>query len=146
MKRKFDKVGDALAAAENDGYGIVYPGEEDYQLQKPKLVKKGTGYGVQFKAVAPSYHIVKIDVSGSVNPIIGTEQQGEEFISDTLNDYDDGESIWETNIFGKSLRTLMGEDFASKSKAMPIDLQKKLRRTVSRIVNDGKGNLICILF
>ena len=146
VKRKFDKVGEALEAAEESGYGIVYPGEEDYELQKPKLVKKSTGYGVQFKATAPSYHIVKIDVSGSVNPIIGTEQQGEEFVADTLKNYDEGEKVWETNIFGKSLRTLMGEDFSGKSDAMPIELQKKIRRTVSRIVNDGKGNLICILF
>lgn len=145
-KRAYDKVKDALAEAEANGYGIVYPSEGEYELEKPKLVKKGAGYGVQFRASAPSYHIVKINVNGSVNPIIGTQQQGEEFVADTLKSYDEGEAVWETNIFGKSLRALMGEELAGKSGAMPTELRKKMRRTVSRIVNDGKGNLICILF
>ncbi len=88
---------------------------------------------------------MKIDVNGLVNPIIGTEQQGEEFVAETLKGYDEG-NVWETNIFGKSLRALMSEELAVKNKAVPPELRKKLRRTVSRIVNDGKGNLICILF
>ena len=145
-KREYDKVKDALQKAEEEGYGVVYPNETDYVLEKPKLVKKGMGYGVQFKATAPSYHIVKIDVSGSVNPIIGTEQQGEEFVAETLKRYEEGDGVWETNIFGKDLRVLMGESLAYKNGAMPVELQKKLRRAISRIVNDGKGNLICILF
>ena len=146
MKREYDKVKDALSEAEKNGYGIVFPSEGEYQLEKPKLVKKGSSYGVQFRANAPSYHIVKIDVTGSVNPIIGTQQQGEEFVQETLKSYDEGEGVWETNIFGKSLRALMSEELAGKSGNMPVELRKKLRRTTSRIVNDGKGNLICILF
>ncbi len=144
-KRAYDKVKEALADAEESGYGVVLPSEAEYELEKPKLVKKGAGYGVTFKAKAPSYHIVKVDVTGSVNPIIGTEQQGEEFVSETLKSYEEGD-VWETNIFGKSLRTLMGEELAVKNGGVPTELRKKLRRTVSRIVNDGKGNLICILF
>ena len=144
-KRAYDKVKDALAEAAEGGYGIVFPTEGDYELQKPKLVKKGGGYAVDFRAKAPSYHVVKIDVTGSVNPIIGTEQQGEEFVQETLRSYEEGD-VWETNIFGKSLRALMSEELAAKNKAVPPELRKKLRRTVSRIVNDGKGNLICILF
>lgn len=144
-KRAYGKVKNALAEAAESGYGIVFPTEDDYELQKPKLVKKGGGYAVDFKANAASYHIVKIDVTGSVDPIIGTEQQGEEFMQETLKSYEEGE-VWETNIFGKSLRALMSEELASKNKAVPAELRKKLRRTMSRIVNDGKGNLICILF
>lgn len=146
MKREYDKVKGALSEAEKNGYGIVYPNEGEYELEKPKLVKKGSSYGVQFRANAPSYHIVKIDVTGSVNPIIGTQQQGEEFVQETLRSYDEGEGVWETNIFGKSLRSLMSEELAGKSGNMPVELRKKLRRATSRIVNDGKGNLICILF
>ncbi len=144
-KRAYDKVKDAFAEAEEKGYGVVFPNEGDYELEKPKLVKKGAGYAVEFKANAPSYHIVKIDVNGSVNPIIGTEQQGKEFVEETLKSYDEGD-VWETNIFGKSLRALMSEELAGKNGGVPMELRKKLRRTVSRIVNDGKGNLICILF
>ena len=147
MRRNYEKVEKALAEADENGYGIVYPNESEYTLEKPQLVKKGAGYGVQFKANATSYHIMKIDVSGSVIPIIGTKEQSEEFVSDTLKTYEEGEdTVWETNIFGKSLRTLVGDEFSGKSNTMPIELRKKMRRAVTRIVNEGKGNVICILF
>ncbi len=145
-KRAYDKVKTALSEAENGGYGIVYPREEDYKLERPQLVKKGAGYGVRFKAKAPSYHIVKVNVFGEVNPIIGTKQQGEDFVEDTLKSYEAGDEVWETNIFGKTLRSLMGDELSGKSNSMPVELRRKMRRTVSKIVNDGKNNVICIVF
>lgn len=146
-KNTFEKVKEALDEAEETGYGIVRPSEEEYTLQKPCLVKKSAGYGVQFKANATSYHIVKIEVGGEVSPIIGTKQQGEDFVEETLRVYEEGqEKVWETNIFGKSLRSLVSDELAGKAEGMPIELRKKLRRAATRIVNDGKGNLICFVF
>jgi len=140
-------VQEALKEAEKNGYGIVYPNEEEYALEKPQLVKKSAGYGVRFKATATSYHIVKVEVGGEVSPIIGTKQQGEEFVDGILHTYEEGqEKVWETNIFGKSLRSLVGDEFAGKADGMPVELRKKVRRAVTRIVNDGKGNLICFVF
>ena len=147
VKREYGKVKDAFKEAEENGYGIVCPEEGEYALAKPRLVKKGSGYGVEFKANAASYHIVKIDVTGNISPIIGTKQQGEEFVEDTLRVYDEGqEQVWETNIFGKSLRALVGDELSGKSNAMSVELRRKMRRTISRIVNDGKGNMICFVF
>ena len=147
VKRDFDKVKDALQDAEDKGYGIVYPSEEEYALEEPKLVKKGAGYGVEFKAKASGYHIIKVDVTGKVSPIIGTKQQGEDFLDETLKTYAEGqEKVWETNIFGKSLRALVGDELAQKSGAMPLELRRKVRRVVTRAVNEGKSNVVCILF
>ncbi len=147
VKKDFDKVKDALHDAEEYGYGIVYPSEAEYALEKPELVKKGAGYGVQFKAKASGYHIVKVNVTGCISPIIGTKQQSEDFVADTLSAYEEGqEQVWETNIFGKSLRALVGDELAGKSNAMPVELRKKMRRTITRIVNEGKNNVFCILF
>ncbi|MBQ8284491.1 MAG: stage IV sporulation protein A [Clostridia bacterium] len=147
MKKEYDKVKDAFAEAEKNGYGIVYPTADEYALEKPQLVKKGSDYGVQFKANATSYHIVKVDISGSVNPIIGTKQQSEEFVDETLRTYEDGtDAVWETNIFGKSLRALVGDELANKTNSMPLELRRKMRRATTRIVNEGKGNVLCILF
>ena len=146
-KHTLEGVQEALRSAEENGYGIVYPSEGDYALEKPQLIKKNAGYGVRFKANAVSYHIVKVEVGGEISPIIGTKQQGEEFVADTLRVYEEGEEkVWATNIFGKSLRALIGDEFAGKADGMPIELRKKLRRAVTRIVNDGKGNLICLVF
>ena len=145
VKRAYDKVKDALEAAQEHGYGIVYPSEADYTLEKPQLVKKSAGYGVQFKAAATGYHIVKVEVTGEVSPIIGTKQQSEDFLADTVHAYEEG-NAWETNIFGKSLRALVSDELSGKSNAMPIELRRKMRRTITRIVNDGKNNVFCILF
>ena len=80
-------------------------------------------------------------------PIIGTKTQGEDFVADTLQAYDEGqEKVWETNIFGKSLRSLVADELSKKADGMPVELRKKMRRAATRIVNDGKGNLICIVF
>ena len=147
IKRSYDKVKDALAEADKNGYGIVYPTQEDYRLEEPQLIKKSAGYGVQFKANASSYHIVKVDIAGSVSPIIGTKQQGEEFVDESKRSYgEDGDAVWETNIFGKSLRALVGDELASKNNAMPVDLRRKMRRVMTRIVNEGKNNIFCLLF
>lgn len=146
VKKKYDKVKEALETAELDGYGVVPPTQEEYSLEQPTLIKKGSGYGVQFKAKASGYHIVKVDVTGEVSPIIGTKQQGEDFVADTLKAYEEGqEKVWETNIFGKSLRELVKEEMSGKSTGMSPELRKKMRRTITRIVNDGKNTVICIL-
>ena len=146
-KESFEKIKDALAEAEAGGYGIVYPASADYELEKPQLVKKNAGYGAQFKARATSYHIVKVEMGGTVCPIIGTKEQGEDFVGQTLALYEkeDGQ-VWETNIFGKSLRSLVEAELAGKNNALPSELRKKLRRVIGRIVNEGKTNLFCFLF
>ena len=146
-KRDHDKIKGAFEEAEKNGYGIVYPTEAEYQLEKPELIKKNAGYGVRFKANATGYHVIKVDVTGSVNPIIGTKQQSEEFIGETLAAYEAGaDEVWETNIFGKSLRALVADELSGKSNSMPVELRRKVRRIASRIVNEGKTNLLCLLF
>ena len=146
VKKGYERVQEAFEKAEKDGYGVVYPSECDYELEKPQLQKKGSSYGVQFKANAASYHVMKVNVTGTVNPIIGSKQQGEEFIEETLKAYDEGKGqVWETNIFGKSLRSLVHDELSGKNNAMPPELRKKMRRVITRIVNEGKSTVICIL-
>ncbi|MBQ7924277.1 MAG: stage IV sporulation protein A [Clostridia bacterium] len=144
-KELFDKVSVALTEAEESGYGIVSPTSADYALQKPELVKKSAGYGMYFGASATSYHIVKVDIKGAVSPIIGTKEQGEDFAAETLKAYEDGD-VWETNIFGKSLRSLVEGELSGKTNAIPAELRKKVRRVMTRVVNEGKSNLFCLLF
>ena len=145
-KRSYDRIREAFEEAEANGYGTVAPGEEDMSLEAPKLIRKGSGYGVNFRATAPSYHIVKVEVTGEVNPIIGTQQQGEDFVREILADYEEyPEKVWATNIFGKTLRELVSEALEEKAGAMSPDLRKKMRRTITRIVNEGRGGVICIL-
>ena len=145
-KKNYDKIKTAFESAEEYGYGTVAPSFEDVRLERPKIIKKGSGYGVNFKAAAPSYHIIKIDLTGEVNPIIGTQAQGEEFLKQTLSDYsEDTDKVWNTNIFGKTLKDLVSDGLSKKSEAVSPEIRKKMRRTITRIVNEGKGGVICIL-
>lgn len=145
-KRAFDCIKDAFTKAQTDGYGMVAPDFSALEMARPKLIKKGAGYGVQFKAAAPSYHIVKVDVGASVCPIVGDQKQGQEFISATLEKYDAGSGeVWDTNIFGKTLRELIETGLCEKGVNMPVEVRGKMRRTITRIVNENRGGVICIL-
>ena len=57
------------------GYGIATPSIEDMKLDKPEIIKQGPRYGVKLKAVAPSIHMIKVDVESTFEPIIGSEIQ-----------------------------------------------------------------------
>ena len=145
-KRSYEKVKDALETAEKTGYGVVEPLESELSLDEPKLIKKSAGYGVRFKANAPGYHIVKVNVTGEVSPIIGTKQQGEEFVGTAVENYNsEGGEVWQTNIFGKSLKELVMDELSGKMNATSPEVRRKMRRTITRIVNEGKGGVICIL-
>ena len=145
-KRKYEKIKTALQVAESDGYGVVLPTMEEMNLEEPVLVKQGGRYGVKLRASAPSLHIMKVDVSSEVSPIVGTEKQGEDLVNYLMGEFKDNPNgIWQTNLFGKSLHDLMNEGLSSKLNAMPKEAQGKMRKTLTRIVNENKGGIICIL-
>lgn len=145
-KREYDKLSAALQEVRETGYGVVTPSLDEMTLEEPEIVKQGSRFGVRLKASAPSLHIMQVDIEAEVSPIVGTEQQSEEMVKSLLSEFEtDPQGIWETNMFGKSLHMLVNEGLNNKLTAMPPDAQKKMRRTLSRIVNEGKGGVICIL-
>lgn len=145
-KREYDKVRDALASVKATGYGVVHPHPEDLILEEPEPVRQGLMYGVKLRAQAPSYHFIRADINAEVTPIIGTAKQGEELVQYLLQQLeDDPQKLWEFDIFGKSLQELVQEGIKSKLYRMPDDAQMKLQETLSRIINEGSGGLICII-
>lgn len=145
-KKEYDKISVALKQVEECGYGVVTPTLEEMTLEEPQIVKQGTRFGVRLKASAPSLHIMRVDIKTEVSPVVGTEQQSEDLVKYLLSEFEnDPKGIWETNMFGKSLHMLVNEGLNNKLSAMPDDTQKKMRKTLSRIINEGKGGVICIL-
>lgn len=141
-KKQYDVMKGALDDVAATGYGVVTPSFEEMTLLDPEIVKAGARYGVRLRANAPSLHIMRVDVTTEVNPMVGSEQQSQYLLSEFQNN---PKGIWQTDIFGKSLASLAKEGLNSKLGSMPPDAQEKLRKTVGRIVNEGKGSLICIL-
>ena len=145
-KTKYDKIAYALEEVDRKGYGIVTPSIDELILDEPEMVKQGSRFGVKLKATAPSLHIIKANIETEVSPIVGSEKQSEELVNYLLSEFEnDPKKIWESNIFGKSLHSLVNEGLQTKLSKMPEDAQMKLQETLERIVNEGSGGLICII-
>ncbi len=145
-KRVYEKVGQAFADAKEFGYGIVPPEAGEMNLAEPKVVRKSGRVGVDLCADAPSYHIIRVDVHGQVRPALGNEEQSEAFAKKLAEGMEtEPERAWNTSMFGKTLKEMLGEELSVKNRSMAETVQKKMRRTVTRIVNEGKGGVICIL-
>ena len=145
-QKKYNKISAALAEVDAKGYGIVTPSIDDLILAEPEMVKQGSRFGVKLKATAPSLHIIKANIETEVSPIVGSEKQSEELVNYLLSEFEnDPKKIWESNIFGKSLHSLVNEGLQTKLSKMPEEAQMKLQETLERIVNEGSGGLICII-
>ena len=145
-KTEYDKIADALEQANKNGYGIVTPKVEDMTLESPQIVKTGNRFGVKLKATAPSLHIMKVDVETEISPLVGTEEQSKDLVKYFQQELENNpETVWDTNMFGKSLHGLVSDGINSKIAMMPQEAQRKMRKTLGRIVNEGKGGIICIL-
>ena len=146
IKRRYERVSNALSEVESTGYGIVLPSMEELTLEEPEIIRQGGKYGVRLKASAPSIHMMSANITTEINPIVGSEKQSEELVAYLLNDFEENPTkIWESNIFGKSLHDLVNEGLHNKLYRMPSDARMKLQETIQRIINDGCGGLICII-
>ncbi|NLI68762.1 MAG: stage IV sporulation protein A [Bacilli bacterium] len=145
-KREYDQIAEALQMVKQTGYGIAAPSVKDMQLDEPEIIKQGSRYGVRLKAVAPSIHMVKVEVESEFAPIIGTEKQSEELVKYLMQDFeDDPLSIWNSDIFGRSLSSIVREGIQAKLSLMPENARYKLKETLERMINEGSGGLIAII-
>ena len=75
----------------------------------------------------------------------------EEYQAKDLMDYIEqgsnqpGESMWDVNIFGKTLEQLVGDGMQTKALKMTDESQQKLQDTMEKIINESNGGLVCII-
>ncbi len=142
----YNKLEYALQSANRTGYGIVLPDYCDMSLEEPEIVKQGNKFGVKLKAKASGMHMIKVDMLAEISPLVGTEEQSEEFLDYLSETFEKAPAkMWETNIFGKSLRDLIRENMANKAGKLPPRSQERIQSTIQRMVNEEHENLICIL-
>lgn len=145
-KKDFERFRVALDEVEATGYGIVMPTMDELTLDDPEIMKQGGRYGVRLKASAPSIHMLRANINTEVAPIVGTESQSEELIMYLLKEFEEDPSkIWQSNIFGKTLDSLVNEGLHNKLYKMPTDARMKLQETLERVINEGCSGLICII-
>lgn len=145
-KREYDRVSDALSSVRATGYGLVAPAMSELTLEEPQIVKQGSQFGVKLKAHAPALHLIRVDIETEVTPVVGTEEQSADLVRQLTEEFGTNpEKVWETSFFGRSLDSMVQEGLNNKLMRMPQDAQEKVQQTLSRIINEGDGGMICIL-
>ena len=144
--KEYHHYKDALESVKKTGYGISVPQVEEMTLGTPEIIKQSGRYGVKLKAIAPSIHMIRVDVESTFEPIIGSETQSKELIDNLMKDYEaDPDSVWKSEMFGRSLDNIVQEGIRGKLSLMPDNIRHKLQTTLTKVVNKGSNNMIAIV-
>ena len=141
-KEAYDEIKEALLSVKSTGYGVANPTLKDMKLESPEVIKQGSRYGIKLKAIAPSIHMIRVDVESTFEPIIGTEVQSKELIDHLITDKD---NIWKSEIFGRSLDIIVKEGIQAKLSLVSENNRYKLQQTMTKLVNKGSSNLFTLV-
>lgn len=145
-KEEYESMAVACDQVKGTGYGIVPPGEAQIRIEEPELIRHGNKFGVKIKASCPSIHLIQANIETEIAPIVGDEEQARDLIQYiTENGRDNPDGIFDTNIFGKTIRQLVEEGIDSKVNRLTEESQIKLQDTIQKVVNDSNGGLVCII-
>lgn len=145
-RKECENLGGAWNELKEAGYGVVYPQAEEIRISNPELVKHGGKYGVKLKATAPSAQLIKADIEIEIAPIVGTMEQANDLIEYMKQQVAEGnDGIFETNIFGKTVRQLIEDGIEEKITNISRESREKLQNTMQKIVNDNNRGFICII-
>ena len=145
-RRECESVGGAWNEVKEEGYGVVYPQADQIRISDPELVKHGNKYGVKLKATAPSTQMIQADIEIEIAPIVGTMEQANDLIAYMKQQVEEGnDGIYETNIFGKTVRQLIEDGIQEKIGNITKESRVKLQNTMQKIVNDSNRGFICII-
>ena len=88
--------------------------------------------------------MIKANIETEIAPIVGTREQAEDLIN-YINDSENPDGIWDTNIFGKTVRQLVEDGIYGKINKLTDESQVKLQETIQKVINDSNGGLVCII-
>ena len=144
--KTYDKMKTALESVDENGYGIIIPRDDEIDYSTPEFMDNNGRKSISMEASCSCLHMMKVNVNTTVNPIMATGNQGQEMISYLKSEYEDNiNEIWHTNMLGKELCEIAKDGLTNKMYNVPVEVQAKLRKTVCRIVNEGKGGVLCVL-
>lgn len=145
-KQEYETVAVACDQVKGKGYGIVPPLEQEIEIANPELIRHGNKFGVKIKATCPSLHLIQANIETEIAPIVGSEEQAKDLIEYIVaNGRENPDGIFDTNIFGKTIRQLVEEGINSKVNRLTEESQVKLQDTIQKVVNDSNGGLVCII-
>lgn len=145
MKVEYDQIKDAFADVKMKGYGVVRPKKEEIRMEDPVIIKQGSKFGVKIHSEAPSIHMIRANIDTEIAPIVGSEAQAQDLVNYIKKESETPDGIWGTNIFGKSIETLVMDGIHNKILMINDESQEKLQDTMQKIVNESNGGLVCII-
>ena len=145
MREEYTQIKDAFADVKMKGYGVVSPKREEIMLEEPVIIKQGNKFGVKIHSEAPSIHMIRANIETEIAPIVGNEKQAQDLVDYIKAESETPQGIWGTNIFGKSIETLVMDGMKNKITKINEESQVKLQDTMQKIVNDSNGGLVCII-
>lgn len=146
-KREYQLIGSALQMAGTTGYGFSNASLETMKIEKPTVTKSGNRYGVKIKAVASTYHIIKVDLETSFEPTLGSKMQSDYFLDYLLKAYEeDPKKVLECELFGQKFGDIIKAGITGKLATLPEPIKIKLQQLIKTISNKGKSNLIAFVF
>lgn len=144
-QEEFDAVGTALGDVRRKGYGVVMPSRCEIDLEAPEVIRNGNRYGVKIRAHCPSIHMIRADIQTEIAPIVGTKEQAEDLIHYINPEQNQGQELWDINIFGKTVEQLVQEEIRMKVDMLNDESREKLKNTMHKVVNDNNGGMVCII-
>lgn len=145
-RKECESLKNAWQEVNSEGYGVVYPQADQIRISDPELIKHGGKYGVKLKATAPSTQLIQADIEIDIAPIVGTMEQANDLIAYMKQQVEEGnDGIFETNIFGKTVRQLIEDGISEKIGNINRESRAKLQNTMQKIVNDSNRGIICII-
>lgn len=146
LRQEYEKMEEAYHQVRMCGYGVVTPSIDEITLDEPEIIRHGNKFGVKIRANAPSVHMIQANIETEIAPIVGSEEQAQDLIQYIQqNGKEDPQGVWETNIFGKSIRQLVNEGIDSKVHKLTDESRMKLQETIQKVINDSNGGLVCII-
>lgn len=145
-KRAQQRFREAIEEAKVDGYGVTLPMMDEFDPSEPELISQNNFYGVRMKAVAPSYHIIRIDMEAEFSPLIGSEFHSQHLLKDLKHAYDfDRNALWQTQLFGTPLHEVLTESIRYKMTSVPTHAKNRMRLMLERMINEGERGLITFI-
>lgn len=138
-KRNYSKIKDALFDAESDGYGIVQADFDQSSVGEPEVCKKAGQYCVKMRVDSKSLHLIRADITQEVEPVYGSKEQCENFLAVMEKEG------YNATVFGRPLSSIVEEEMFKKCANLPDNLRGKIKRVVTKAVNEKRTGLIYFL-
>jgi stage IV sporulation protein A len=144
-KKSVDMFRSGITAAQMGGYGIVYPDFASLSLEAPEMVSESGKYGIRLKANADALHIINSHITAQVAPIIGSEEECENFFNKVLAQYESNpKQLWDTEIFGRKLSDMMTDNVITKLNSINDDTKNRIAKTINKVSNTKTGGLVLL--